>query len=124
MFCVLALVWLLRFSVGCVYGQNGRHSFVYTREYLLNLRDLASRGLDLQNIDFPFEMLPSCPSTHSDSSRSNRQGKKWKRGEKRGVRQKLKKLKGGRAFCDTVKRSLTSVENGRVAGERQLHARV
>ena len=83
MFCVLALVWLLGFLVGCVFGQNGGHSFVYTCEYLLNLRDLTNRGLDLQNIDFPFEMLPSCPSTHSDSHR-NRQGKKRKRGEKRG----------------------------------------
>ena len=102
MFCVFALVWLLGFSVGCVFGQNGGHSFVYTREYLLNLRDLANRGLDLQNIDFPFEMLPSCPSTHSDSSRSNRQGKKRKRGRKGAVRQKLKKLKGGRAPLPSV----------------------
>ena len=125
LFCVLALVWLLGISVGCVFGQNGGHSFLYTREYLLNLCDSANRGLDLQNIDLPFEMLPSCPSTHSDSSHSiNRQGKKKKRGRKGGVRQKLKKLKGGRAFCDTVKRSLTSVDNGRVVGKYQLHARV
>ena len=102
MFCVLALVWLLGFSVGCVFGQNGGHSFVYTREYLLNLRDLAIRGLDLQNIDFPFEMLPSCSSTHSDSSHRNRQGKKRKRGKKGGVRQKSKKMKGGRAPLPSV----------------------
>jgi len=67
LFCVLALVWLLGISVGCVFGQNGGHSFLYTREYLLNLCDSANRGLDLQNTDFPFEMLPSCPSTQSDS---------------------------------------------------------
>ena len=100
---MLALVWLLGFSAGCVFGQNGGHSFVYTREYLLNLRDLANRGLDLQNIDFSFEMLPSCPSTHSDGSHSiNGQGKKRKRGEKGGVRQKSKKLKGGKAPLPSV----------------------
>ena len=102
MFCVLAMVWLLGFSVGCVFGQNGGHSFVYTREYLRNLHDLANRGLALQNIDFPFEMLPSCPSTHSHSSHSNRQGKKRKRGTKRGVGRKLKKLKGSRVPLPSV----------------------
>ena len=44
LFCVLALVWLLGFSVGCVFGQNGGHSFVYTREYLLNLPDVTNAG--------------------------------------------------------------------------------
>ena len=55
--------------------------------------------LDLQNIDFPFEMLHSCPSTHSDSSHSNRQGKMNRGGKKGGVRQKLK---GGRAPLPSV----------------------
>ena len=59
MFCVLALVWLLGFSVGCVFGQNGGHSFVYTREYLLNLRDFANRGMDLQNIEFQQSVFAS-----------------------------------------------------------------
>ena len=45
MFCVLALVLLLGFSVGCVFGQNGGHSFVYTCEYWLNLRELLSVSL-------------------------------------------------------------------------------
>ena len=125
MFCVLALVWLLRFSVGCVYGQNGGHSFVYTREYLLNLRDLASRGLDLQNIDFPFEILPSCPSTHSDSSHRNRQGKKRKRGKKGDFRQKLKKQKDGRAPLPSVilsnVRSLRSKTDELQASVRYMH---
>ena len=44
LFCVLDLVWLLGFSVGCVFGQNGGHSSVYTREYLLNLPDVTNAG--------------------------------------------------------------------------------
>ena len=83
MFCVLALVWLLGFSVGCVFGQNGGHSFVYTREYLLNLRDFANRGLDLQNIEILLlKCYPVVPA-HTvivaiviDRGRRGREGKK------------------------------------------------
>ena len=70
---------------------------------------------------------------HLVIDRGRREGKRRKRGKKKEERGKrgcqaeteeTERRYSAVSYCDIVKRSLTSVENGRVAGECHLHARV